>query len=64
MIGLLIAITTIVLVAVIVAYANAPNRPTCLLTDDDCINPSIDCKDCWVNKKLSKETGCALGGRS
>lgn len=60
----LIIIVLILIVVTVVAYKNAPNRPTCLLTYDDCINPSIDCKDCWVNKKLSKGTGCALGGRS
>lgn len=63
MIGLIVIIA-ILITAIIIAYKNAPNRPTCLLTYDDCINPSIDCKDCWVNKKLSKGTGCALGGRS
>ena len=63
MIGLLIVIA-ILITAIIIAYANAPNRPTCLLTDDDCVDPSIDCKDCWVNKELTKGTGCASGGRS
>ena len=63
MIGLIVIILILIIV-IVVAYKNTPNRPTCLLTDDDCINPSIDCKDCWVNKKLNKETGCASGGRS
>lgn len=63
MIGLIVMVILLIIVGII-AYANAPNRPTCLLTDDDCVDPSIDCKDCWVNKELNKSTGCTSGGRN